>query len=74
MPLNLGPAWGGIPGIYVIGPGKNGRYWKVGMATSLRDRLSDYAICFPKGFWIRMLISLPPQEGEWRGRNIQSGR
>ncbi len=22
MPLNLSPAWGGIPGIYVIGPAK----------------------------------------------------
>eukprot|EP01043_Picozoa_sp_COSAG02_P048730 COSAG02_NODE_4818_length_4941_cov_1.653862_3_plen_318_part_00 len=72
MPLELSPAFNGIPGIYVIGPSKDGMYWKVGMATSLIDRLKSYSICFPKGFYIRMLATLPPlQPGTlWTTPNI----
>jgi len=70
MPLNLSPAFAGVPGIYVIGPSKTGKYWKIGMATGLRARLKDYAICFPKGYYIRMLVTLPPPEADWRDRNI----
>lgn len=40
------------------------------MATNLRKRLKSYAICFPKGYYIRMLVSLPPPEGEWRDLNV----
>ena len=72
MPLNLSPAFNGIPGIYVIGPSKDGTYWKIGMATSLIDRLKSYSICFPRGFYIRMLVTLPPmQPGSlWSKPNI----
>ena len=73
MPLNLSPAFNGIPGIYVLGPSKNGVFWKVGMATSLIDRVKSYSICFPKGFYIRMLVTLPPMEpgSLWTKPNIE---
>jgi hypothetical protein len=73
MPLNLAPAFEGVPGIYVIGAHNprdvKGRevYWKVGMASSIKSRLNDYAICFPEGFWIRMLLTLPTPQARWRG-------
>ena len=72
MPLNLSPAFNGIPGIYVLGPSKNGVFWKVGMASSLIDRVKSYSICFPKGFYIRMLVTLPPMEpgSLWTKPNI----
>ena len=73
MPLNLSPAFNGIPGIYVLGPSKNGVFWKVGMASSLIDRVKSYSICFPRGFYIRMLVTLPPMEpgGLWTKPNIE---
>ena len=77
MPLNLHEAFGNVPGIYVIGAQNprdvKGRevYWKVGMASSLRDRLREYSICFPEGYWIRLLLTLPtPQGRNWRGRTV----
>ena len=74
MPLNLSAAFGLVPGIYVIGPRnpRTGRgFWKVGLASSIRDRLSDYQICFPEGFIIRLLLTLPTPEGQWRQDNIR---
>ena len=73
--LNLSPAFEAVPGIYVIGP-KNPRrdgksFWKVGMATSLRSRLQDYQICFPEGFYIKLLLTLPTPQGDWRDGNIR---
>ena len=62
MPLNLSEAFTGVPGIYVIGkdnPPRKKSFWKVGLATSMRSRLQDYAICFPEGFYIKMLLTLP---------------
>lgn len=75
MPLNLSEAFDLVPGIYVIGPRdpKNGgsSFWKVGMGTSLRSRLADYQICFPEGFYMRLLLSLPTPEGKWREVKIR---
>lgn len=74
MPLNLSAAFDLVPGIYVIGPRntRKGRgFWKVGLASSIRDRLSDYQICFPEGFVIRLLLTLPTPEGQWRQDNIR---
>ena len=73
MPLNLSPAFNGIPGIYVLGPARDGVHWKIGMASSLIDRLKSYAICFPRGFYIRMLVTLPPMEpgSAWMKPNIE---
>ena len=75
MPLNLSEAFELIPGIYVIGPrstkASHTTLWKVGMGTSLRSRLSDYQICFPEGFYIRLLLTLPPPEGQWRDDKVR---
>ena len=72
MPLNLARSFEGVPGIYVIGA-HNPRdvkgqevYWKVGMASSVKARLNDFSICFPEGFWIRLLLTLPTAQGRWR--------
>jgi hypothetical protein len=75
MPVNLSEAFEGVPGIYVIGsknPPRDGRtFWKVGMGTSLRSRLGDYQICFPEGYWIKLLLTLPTPQGRWRDDNIR---
>ena len=44
--------------------------YKIGLATDLKDRLSSYSICFPRGFYIHALITLPRPQGHWRGLEI----
>ena len=69
--LDLHRGFSGLGGIYVIGarnprdlPGRE-VFWKVGMSVNLRSRLGSHQICFPEGYYIRLLLTLPPQQRGW---------
>ena len=63
-----------LPGIYVIGAQNprdvRGRevWWKVGMSENVRERLRQHQVCFPQGYFIRLLLTLPPPTDGWRDK------
>ena len=73
MPLNLNSYFHTLPGIYIISATKSKQRptdYKIGLSVDLKSRLHSYSICFPRGFYIHTIISLPRPQGRWRDRNI----
>ena len=60
MPQKLSSAYAYLPGLYVIAPEGTEGIYKIGLSTNLQRRLASYAICFPIGYRIAMIMSLPP--------------
>ena len=64
MPRKLSGAYAYLPGLYVISPEGTEGIYKIGLSTNLQRRLASYAICFPIGYRIAMIMSLPPINAE----------
>ncbi len=56
MPINLSylDKDGKVPAMYILSPHKSSdvTQWKVGRTVNLKNRMNQYILCFPKGFFI----------------------